>query len=222
MWKSVCYKEWLKIRWFLVIFTLMGIAAIGYMFLSLKHSLAFSGPQNFWSTIVFQGFQFYKLIKYIPLAGGAIVAFAQYLPEIASRRLKLTFHLPLGENNGLLVMQAFGTFGLMISFSVLFGLFTGFSLKYFPVQLVSDSAITALPWFLAGFSGYFFVSLIILEPSWIFRFFYSLIGFSFLAIHFLPAGTAAYGPANAGLSALSLLLSVGLLFPAYRFRKGEI
>lgn len=200
----------------------MGTAMVGYLFLALKHSLEFTGPRNIWSSILFQGFQFYKLLKYIPLTGGAIVAAAQYLPEIASKRLKLTFHLPLRENNVLLVMQAFGTFGLVISFSVLLGFFAGFSLKYFPVQMVSDSAVTILPWFLAGFSAYFLVSLIILEPSWFFRFCYSLIGISLLAIHFLPAGTAAYGPANPGLSVLSLLLSVGLLFPAYRFRKGGI
>lgn len=203
-------------------FTLVGIAVIGYIFIALKHSFVFSGDQNIWSAVLFQGQQYYKIFKYVPLAGGAIVAFAQFLPEIASKRLKLTFHLPLNEDKGLLIMQVFGNFCLIISFSVLYGLFGGWGLAYFPAQMVTDSTITVLPWFLAGFSAYFLVSLIILEPAWIYRFFYSLIGISFLAIHFIPSGTATYGPANTGLSVLCILLSVALLFPGYRFRKGGV
>ena len=222
MWKSICYKEWLKIRWFLIVFTLIGIAVTGYIFLTLKHSFAFTGPRNIWSAVLFQGQQYYKIFKYVPLAGGVIVAFAQYLPEITGKRLKLTFHLPVDENKGLLIMQAFGTFCLIISFLILSGLLGGISLSYFPLQIVTGSTTTVLPWFLAGFSAYFTVSLIILEPSWIYRFCYSLIGISFLAIYFIQAGTATYGPANKGLSVLSILLSVAILFPGYRFRKGGV
>lgn len=203
-------------------FTLIGIAVIGYIFLALNHSFAFSGARNIWSAVLFQGQQYNKIFKYVPLAGGAIVAFAQFLPEIAGKRLKLTLHLPVNEDKGLLIMQAFGTLCLIISFAILYGLLGGWGLAYFPAQMVTDSAITVLPWFLAGFSAYFLVSLIILEPAWIYRFFYSLIGISFLAIHFLPAGTAAYRPANLGLLVLSIFLSVALLFPAYRFRKGGV
>jgi len=222
MWKSVFYKEWLKIRWFVVGYTLLGILGIGYLFLALKHNFAFTGGKNVWNAALFQGHQFYSLFKYVPLAGGLTIAVAQYLPETINKRLKLTFHLPLTENNGLLLMQAFGAGSLLISFLISGGLFTGFSLIYFPIEIVTDNVVTILPWLLAGFAAYFMVALIILEPNRVFRFFYSLVGGFFLTIYFASSGTAAYGPANSGLLVLTALLSIAFVFPAYRFRKGEM
>jgi hypothetical protein len=220
MWKTIFYKEWLKIRWFLMAFTVIEIAATGYIFLALKHNLAFTGPRNIWSMILFQEYQFYKILKYIPLTGAVLVALAQYLPEVSGKRLKLTFHLPVDENTSLLVMQAFGTFSLFVAFAILSGLFTALSLIYFPVQLVTGSLITMFPWLLAGFLAYFWVSVIVLEPDWFSRFCYLLIGAALLAICFIPAGTATYGPENRGLGILIFLLGAALLYPGYRFRKG--
>lgn len=222
MWKSVFYKEWLKIRWFVVGYTLLGILGISYLFLALNHNFAFTGGKNVWNAVLFQGHQFYSLFKYVPLAGGLTIAIAQYLPETINKRLKLTFHLPLTENNGLLLMQAFGAGSLLISFLIFGGLFAGFSLIYFPIEIVADLVVTILPWLLAGFAAYFMAALVVLEPNRVFRFFYSLVsGFS-LTIYFASAGTAAYGPANSGLLVLTALLSIAFVFPAYRFRKGEM
>lgn len=221
MWKSIVYKEWLKIRWFLIGYTLLGILGIGYLFLTVKHGFAFNGGKNIWNIILFQGDRFFDSLKYVPLVGGLTIAIAQYFPETVNKRIKLTFHLPLGENKALLMMHAFGAVSLLLSFVIVLSLFSGFSLLYFPVQMVTDSLITILPWVLAGFSGYFFGALIILEPRWMSRFFYSLIGGFFLTIYFAPAPIAAYGPAISGLLVLTAALSITLLFSAYRFRKGE-
>jgi hypothetical protein len=88
--------------------------------------------------------------------------------------------------------------------------------------MVSDSLATIFPWFMAGCSAYFVVSLVILEPVLIFRFFYSLIGGFFLVVYFDSAGTAAYKSSNAELIVLTAFLSIGILFSAYRLRKGEM
>lgn len=222
MWKSVVYKEWLKIRWYLVGYTLLGIVGVGYLFLNVKHGFAFVGGKNIWNTILFLGNQIFAPLKYVPLVGGLIVAIAQYFPETVDKRIKLTFHLPVGENKILLLMHAFGAGCLLLSFGIIFGLFSGFSLIYFPVQMVADSLITISPWILSGFSAYFLGTLVILEPRWIFRFYYLLVGCFFLTIYFSPASTAAYGPAIPGLFVLTAALSIALLFSAYRFRKGEM
>lgn len=222
MWKSVFYKEWLKIRWFVFGYTLLGVLGIGYLFLALKHNFAFTGGKNVWNAALFQGYQFYSLFKYVPLVGGLTIAIAQYLPETVNKRLKLTFHLPLAENKVLLLMQAFGAGSLLVSFLIFGGLLSGFSLIYFPIEMVADIVITILPWLLSGFAAYFIVVLIILEPKWIFRFGYSVIGCFFLTIYFVSAGTAAYVPVNSGLLVLTALLSIAFVFPAYRFRKGEM
>ena len=222
MWKSVFYKEWLKIRWFIVVYTLLGILVIGYIFLALKHNFAFTGGKNVWNAALFQGQLFYGFLKFVPLAGGLTIAAAQYLPETINKRLQLTFHLPLAENKVMLLMQAFGAGSLLISFLIFGGLFTGFSLIYFPIQMVADSLTTILPWLLAGLAANFILAQIILEPNRIFRFFYSLLGGFFLTIYFASSGTATYAPANTGLFFLTAMLSIVFVFSAYRLRKGGI
>lgn len=222
MWKSVFYKEWLKIRWFIIGYVLLGVLGNGYLFLTLKHSFAFTGGKNVWNAVLFQGLQFYSLLKYVPLAGGLTIAIAQYLPEAINKRLKLSFHLPLAENKVLMLMQAFGTGCLLILFLVFCGLFTGVGLIYFPIEMVTDSIITIFPWLLSGLAAYFLVALIILEPNHIFQFCYSLVGGFFITIYFNSDVTAAYAPANSGLFILTSFLSMVFLFSAFRFRKGDM
>ncbi len=222
MWKSIVYKEWLKIRWFLIGFTALGILGIGYLFLKVQHGFTFSGGTGFWYNILFMGMQFFGYFKYIPLAGGLMVGVAQYFPETINKRIKLTFHLPLNENKVLLMMHAFGTVCLLVSFSLLLGVFVLMSSIYFPYEMVYDSIVSVFPWFVAGFVGYFFVALIVLEPVWLYRFLYALVAGFFVNIYIKSPVVAAYGPAVPGLSILAILMSVALLFSAYRFRKGEM
>ena len=222
MWKSIIYKEWLKIRWFLIGFTVLGILGIGYLFLKVQHGFTFSGGKNFWYNILFMGFQFFGYFKYIPLFGGLLIAIAQYFPETINKRIKLTFHLPLNENKVLLMMHAFGSGSLIVSYLLIMAAFIALSAVYFPSQMVYDSIVSVFPWFLAGFAAYFFVALIVLEPVWLYRFFYSVVGGFFITIYLKSPVIAAYAPANVGLLSLTVLLSIALLFSAYRFRKGEM
>lgn len=222
MWKFVFYKEWLKIRWFLLAYTVLGVMVVGYIFLAFRHQIEFSNARSLMSAMLFQNFIFFGALKYVPLVGGLVVATTQYLPEVVNKRMKLSFHLPVRENRLLLTMQGFGALSLVASYFIIQGLFIGFCLVYFPVQLVGVIAQTLLPWTLAGFCGYFFCGLVILEPKWIYRFLYSLVGVAFLAVFFQSAVMGAYSPANPFLLLIAVLLSVSVLFSGYRFRKGEM
>lgn len=222
MWKSIIYKEWLKIRFFLIGFTALGIIGLGYLFLKVQHGFTFNSGTGFWYNILFMGMQFFGYFKYIPLFGGLMIAVAQYFPETINKRIKLTFHLPLDENKVLLMMHLFGTVCLLGAYLLLLGSFIALSTIYFPSQMVWDSIVSVIPWFLAGFVGYFFVALIVLEPVWMYRFFYALVAGFFVTIYIKSPVIAAYGPAIPGLSILTILLSITLLFSAYRFRKGEM
>lgn len=221
MWRSVVYKEWLKVRWFLVGYSLLGILGISYLFISLNHDFEFSGGKNVWYNFLFLGHQFFLPLKYLPLAGGLVMGIAQFFPETVNKRIKLTFHLPLRENMVLLWMQFFGAGCLLFSFSIFFGMFTALSLVYFPLQMVAGCLISIFPWFLAGFAAYFLVALIVLEPAWKYRLFYTFVGAFFLTIYLKTSVTAAYEPANSGLFVLTIFLGPALLFSAHRFRKGE-
>ncbi len=222
MWKSVIYKEWLKVRWFLIGFAILGILGVGYLFLTVQHGFKFSGATNFWYGILFMGYQYFGYFKFVPLLGGLAIAIAQYFPETMNKRIKLTFHLPLKENKVLLMMHAFGAGGLLVAYSLIFGVFVVFSSSYFPIQMTYDTIVSIFPWFLAGLTAYFFVALIVLEPMWKYRFCYGVVGGFFISIYLQSSVIAGYGPANTGLFILTALLSISLLFSAYRFRKGEM
>lgn len=222
MWKSVIYKEWLKIRWFVLLFAGLGMLAVAYIFLRVQHDFKFNEPQNYWYLVMFQNFQFFGPMKFIPIVGALALSIAQYFPETVSKRIKLTFHLPINENKVLLMMMLLGTACLFAAYILLLGLFYALSSIYFPSNVILPSLLSITPWFLAGFSTYYLVALIVLEPVWKYRFLYFIVTAAFIPL-FLESGLAgAYAPANLMLALFTVLLSISLLFSGYRFRKGEM
>ncbi|HBL76899.1 MAG: hypothetical protein A2W90_00965 [Bacteroidetes bacterium GWF2_42_66] len=222
MWKSVIYKEWLKVRWFLIGFTALGIFGVGYIFLKVQHDFAFMEAKNYWYNSLFKGLQYFGYLKFLPLAGALAIGVAQYFPETINKRIKLTFHLPLKENKVLMMMHTFGTCSLLAAYLLIFAVFFGFSKIFFASEMVNGAVISVFPWFLAGLTSYFIIALVVLEPIWKYRIFYSLIGGFFVTIYLKSAVTAGYGPANPILFVLTACLSIALIFSAYRFRKGEM
>jgi hypothetical protein len=222
MWKSMIFKEWIKVRWFLVIFTLLALMAIGYIFIRVQHDFTFNEAKNYWYSVLFQGFQYFRYLKYLPLAGGIALAIAQYFPETVNKRIKLTFHLPVNEDMGLLMMMLFGSVCLLLSFGILFLFFLGMSSTFFPAEITRSAVISVIPWFLAGYASYYMVALVILEPVWLYRFLYFIATIAFVPL-FLKTGVAgAYAPLNLILTFFVVLVSISLLFSGYRFRKGEM
>nr|WP_320000559.1 hypothetical protein [uncultured Draconibacterium sp.] len=224
MWKSILYKEWLKIRWFAIIYAALGVLVVGNIFLKVQHDFEFSEAANYWYSILFHGNRFYEysLFKFVPLLGALAIALAQYFPETVNKRIKLTFHLPVNENKALLVMVLFGAFCLFAIAAIQVLLFTGLSLLYFPAEIIQSALISVAPWFLCGFAVYFLSALIVLEPVWKYRFLYLLVAVTFVPIYLQSAAARAYSPALPLLILPTVLLSVALLFSGYRFRKGEM
>ena len=224
MWKSILYKEWLKIRWFAIIYAALGVLVVGNIFLKVQHDFEFSEAANYWYSILFHGNRFYEysLFKFVPLLGALAIALAQYFPETVNKRIKLTFHLPVNENKALLVMVLFGAFCLFAIAAIQVLLFTGLSLLYFPAEIIQSALISVAPWFLCGFAVYFLSALIVLEPVWKYRSLYLLVAATFVPIYLQSAASRAYSPALPLLIIFAVLLSVALLFSGYRFRKGEM
>lgn len=224
MWKSILFKEWLKIKWFAIIYAALGVLAIGNIFLKVQYDFEFSQAENYWYSILFQENRFYEysLFQFVPLIGALAIALAQYFPETVNKRIKLTFHLPVNENKALLVMMLFGAFCLFVINAILLLLFSGLSLAYFPGEVIQLALISVAPWFLCGFAVYFLTALIVLEPVWKYRFLYLLVAATFVPIYLQTAAARAYSPALPLLIVFTILLSVALLFSGYRFRKGEM
>ncbi len=222
MFKSVIYKEWLKTRWLLIALTLLGVLAMGIIFLKVQHAITFNGANQYWYLLLFQNLQYFKTVKFIPVVIGLLTALAQYIPEISSKRIKLTFHLPINENKIMLMMLAYGIFSLLISFAILFVVFIIVSNNFLPSEIVKTGVISVIPWYLAGFAAYFMGGLITLEAIWKYRVFYILASAAFIVFFFEPAIAGAYATLNVKLAVLTLLISLSLTFSAYRFRKGEM
>lgn len=222
MWKSVIYKEWLKTRWFIIAFVVLGVLVVGYIFLNVRHNFKFTDPNNYWYTLLFMKLKYFGYLKFAPIAGALAISIAQFFPETVDKRIKLTFHLPLNENKVLLVMMLFGSAILFATYGLFLSVFIGFSSIYFPSNIVVPALVTITPWFLGGFAAYYFVALIVLEPVWKYRFLYILVATTVVPLFFESAATGSYAPANPALAIIVIVLSISLLFSGYRFRKGEM
>ena len=103
----------------------------------------------------FQEYPFYLAL----LIGGS-----QYLPEVLQKRIKLTLHLPLNEIVMLYTMVLYG-FLMILSLMVIFMiLFFTIDLYFFPVEMHIMAINAFLPWILGGFTTYFFVAMIAMNP----------------------------------------------------------
>lgn len=222
MWKSMLYKEWLKIRWFVMGSAVMGLLAVAYIFLNTQRSVTFSGANSVWYGYLFQNINNFGILKYIPLLIGVGVGVAQYFPETVNKRIKLTFHLPIDENKALIMMLASGLASLLFCYALHFLSYIALSNLYFGTVMTTAAIHSLTPWFLAGFASYFLVALIVLEPIWKYRIFYALITVAFIPLYLKPSVAGAYAPVNLQLALVTILISGSLLFSAYRFRKGEM
>ena len=68
MFKSIIFKEWIKTRWFLLILTLLGLVAVGKIFLTVQHNITFNEAHKYWYLVLFQNQLYYKSLKFVPLA----------------------------------------------------------------------------------------------------------------------------------------------------------
>jgi hypothetical protein len=222
MFKAIIYKEWIKIR--LIAFVVLGLSllALAYIFLKVRHDILFADAVNYWYSFLFKGYTYFGILKFLPFAAGLGFAIAQYFPETVNKRIKLTFHLPVSENGILIMMHAFGTIVLLSIFLIILGLFTVGSALFFPSNIIIPSLITMSPWFLGGMATYFFVALILLEPVWVYRGLFAIVGAGFITVFYASAAIGAFRPVLLPLAIITLLLSCVVLFSGYRFRKGEM
>lgn len=220
--KSIIYKEWIKIRWALAGFLALGLAALAVMFLKVRHDILFVDAVNYWYSFLFRGFPYYTLLRFLPFVTGLGIAVAQYFPETVNKRIKLTFHLPVRENEILLKMHAFGLACILALFIILFIVFIAASSVFFPSDIVNPSVASIIPWFLGGLATYFFSALVLLEPVWLYRALFTLTGAGFVSMFYTSAVIGGYSKVLLSLFLLTILSGMVILFSGYRFRKGEM
>ena len=219
---SIILKEWLKTRRvFFVAFAAALMVAL-YVILSTKSLIAEHGVTSLWMAMLLKDSSQVGIVTYIPLAIGLAIGVAQMVPEVSNKRLKLTLHLPYPQIRLVAMMLAVGLLELLIIYLVQIATILIYESTIFHAEMVGRVMLTMLPWYLAGFAGYLFVTSICLEGTWFMRILLALVGVAVLLVMFLnPAAMATYNPMIFTIIIFILLIAVFSFGSIIRFKEGH-
>ncbi len=220
MTKAIFYKEWIKIRWSLLLISLGYALTIIYSIVSINRSFRFAGEVHLWEMIIQKDLVLIDILKYLPLIAGVLIAIAQYIPEMIKRKLKLTLHLPLSPEESIWKMLTFGLIALLVINCA--GIIVVSAILHF--KLAADILVlwiqALLPAVMVGFTAYLLTTWICIEPHWKQRIFNLLITLILIYLHFLrvpPGGYILFIPVLLVIDAFCALF---VFFSVARFRQG--
>ena len=221
MYKSIFYKEWVKLRRIFFVMLALGVILAVSAWLYLSHAVKFSGPVQVWDMYLYRGRLFYsQFIKYFPVFVGILLGIVQFVPEIMAKRIKLVFRLPIGEDTVVMTMIGIGLLFLIVIFGLMLTLVLLSASLIFPYEVVSSLFFTILPWLMGGIITYFITSMVILEPIWKYRILYLPVGFGLVKLFLYSSWYNSYEKCMGYILGSVLLLSIAVLFTSTRFRKG--
>ncbi len=220
MFLSLSYKEWIKIRWVLLILVIVGFASVLTIFLHLGALSEFNDANSVWSYVIFKQYLFYGDFEYIPVLIGLAIGVAQFFPEISNLRLKLTLHLPEEENKLLFYMLIYGTLVILLLEVILTIFLSIVTSSFFPYEVVLSQFYTLLPWLFAGFVAYFFVASIMVEPLWERRVVLLLFGYSITSYYLITSGYENYNQSIHWFILIAVLEFLLIFLSGFRFKRG--
>lgn len=215
---AIVLKEWLKVRWVWGAALVVHLGMLLYLLLALRHQFQVEHSEMIWYWAFELRRLLYTQIQYLPALTGAVIAVAQFGPEMLDGRFRLSLHLPL--RGDLLVWSWVGFGALMGGLLALLdaaGLYWIIGL-WFPREAAASAVLTALPWLLGGWIAYFAATLALLEPERARRLIYLGLGAAFLALLYQGRGYQEYDRVMPALAALALLLLPAVILPAHRYR----
>ena len=220
MFKSLVYKEWLKIRWVFI-----GLAAINCLIvMNIYFDLSNTFKVYNANVVVgqFQAYEivFYSDIKYILLLTGLILSIVQFFPEITQTRLKLTFHLPVKENKLMFQMISVGISLLVIIFLVDEIFLSVIITSFLPREFFESMIITSLPWYIGGICTYLWVVIVFTEPNWTKRIISIFVAVGIMELYYAGDGYSQYAPSLLYFVLLTVFCSAIVFLSAYNFKRG--
>ena len=218
MFSSVFYKEWLKIRRYLIIAFLLNLAVFSYFFISLRYLFVIEHAEMIWYQAFEIGTLHYTLIKYLSIITGIMIGSAQFIPEMIGYRFRLSLHLPVRPNTLVLWSALIGLFAVAII--SMFDAFLLYAITgiFFPHEAALSALLTAIPWLWAGLVAYLGITLTALEPQSSRKIVYLLITGGFLWLFYQSNDYESYNRVIWQLTAFSLLFIPSIILPAYRYR----
>lgn len=222
MLQALFYKEWIKSRRLIFLIGIIFAGAIIYTFINIGQTFRVEGSVQAWADIILKDAPVFPLIlQWLPLLAALSVSFAQFIPEIMNKRLKLTLHLPMPETKIISIMLLYGLLMLVIAYLLTYAvLMSGLSF-YYPSEIKVAAFEKSLPWFAAGIAGYLLAAWVCLEPVWKQRICNAFISVCILSLFFIKALSGAYFTL---LPFLLIIIIVCYGMPFYstaRFKEGK-
>ncbi|NCC41464.1 MAG: hypothetical protein EOM21_18975 [Gammaproteobacteria bacterium] len=218
MLRAIMLKEWLKLRWVWTAALLVHLGGLLYLLLALRHQFQVEHSEMIWYWAFELRRLLYTQIQFLPALTGAVLAVAQFGPEMLGGRFRLSLHLPV---RGDLLVWSWVGFGALLG--GLLALLDGVGLywivgRWFPHEAAVSAVLTALPWLLGGWVAYFGTTLALLEPARARRLVYAGLTFALLALLYQARGYQEYDRILSALTALALLFLPAVILPAHRYR----
>jgi len=220
IYRGLLYKEWIKIRWVLLIAAAITSWTLVDLFLSLREMFAFMDPMKVWEYAIQRKTLFYSGIEYNALVAGAGIALVQFVPETMKRRLRLLFHLPVAPTKSLYFMMAAGLAAALFVIGLNVAGLAVIVPAFYPEELLKSALVTAAPWLLAGIAAYLSVVLVVVEPSWWRRVLYAAAAFCLVRLYFEGRGYGTYALSLWRYAVPVVLLLFTVMLPAFRFKRG--
>jgi len=217
---STFYKEWLKIRYYVLGAFVFNILFFVYLFLDIREPFVNDPAIMAWYSAIHIHTLFYAKVKYLLLATGILISIAQFIPEIIKNRLRLSIHLPARPNLFILSYICVGLSAVIAIAIVDIILFYAIITKFFPHEVSCSALLTALPWFFSCLIAYLATTQVVIETSWKRRIFYSIIFCGFIGLFFMSNEYSSYIHVTGRLFLVSLLFIPAVFLPVYRFRNG--
>lgn len=218
--KMILYKEWLKTRWVLLGIVLVMAAITFYCFLNLTKVVQIRGAEILWETLVSKETVLTELFRFVPAVAAALLALAQWLPEMQHKRLKLTLHLPYPQGRMILTIAAYGLLLLTLLYALQAICSALVFSQWIPAELIARILRTMAVWYLAGWAAYLFTSALCLEPTWRFRVLLLLSLAGLLRILYLSPVPEAYNGFFWLLLPYVIASGSLLFFSVSRFKEG--
>lgn len=220
MLNAVIFKEWLKIRWVFIGMILINIIVILNTYFDVSNTLKVYSANVFLVKLISFEILFFDDMMHIPLLTGILISVFQFFPEVNQKRLKLTFHLPVQESKMLSQMAGIGLISLLLIFLFDTILLSLVSLNFFPEEVFKSMIITMLPWFLAGFCGYFLITTAFIEPNWTKRVVLTLMGIGLIPLFYSGTGYAKFEKSWLIFTGITFLFGSVVYVSAYNFKRG--
>lgn len=220
MFKSLVYKEWLKIRWVAIGLAVINALVVLNIYLNLSNTFKEISANAVVGQIQSFEIVFYSDIEMIILATGLLLGVYQFFPEINQSRLKLTFHLPVKENKLMLQMASVGVIILALISIIDALLISLVSLAFLPAEFFKSMLVTTLPWYIGSMVTYFWVIIVFVEPNWRKRIFSVFIAIGVISLFYAGEGFSKYSYSMWYFILLAVLCSTLIFLSAYNFKRG--